>query len=597
MTTSRRRRAATALLLAAGLTLGVATPAAAAAPPALSSVAPEPAPIGTLVTLTGSSLSGATTVAFTGVGAAPFTVTDDTALTTTLPAGAVDGVVTVTTPDGSASLPFDVDEPPPAVDGLSARAGDRTVALRWVRPVDAVDVVVRRADAATAPESPADGQGIAVGSVDQVTDTGLVNGATYTYAVWTRDAAGSFGPRVTVTVVPTVPAASAVRIGVSAATVTHGAAVRVSGVVTRADGLPEPGAVVVLLARPRGAGSFAGVMSAVTDASGAVRFLPRVLQHTEYLLRRPGDAFAAESRSSVATVLARHGLSTRLSAGVVAVGGAAVVDGRVAPRVPGLQVRLERQTSAGWQTAAYTTLDSTGAYRFPVRTTRAGEQVLRVVTTPGAGHLPAVGATVRLLALDRTLREGMSGDDVLAVERRLTALRYDVGPMSGYFDYDTRLAVMAFQKVHGLARTGVLDGSTRTRLANPMTPRLRYPVTGLSVEIDLTKQVLYLGRGGSIQRILPVSSGNNQLYTVDGVTSRAVTPVGSYRIERKIDGVRVSRLGELFQPAYFIGGYAIHGSPSVPAYPASHGCVRVTKSAMSRLFPLLPVGTPVHLYY
>ena len=42
-------------------------------------------------------------------------------------------------------------------------------------------------------------------------------------------------------------------------------------------------------------------------------------------------------------------------------------------------------------------------------------------------------------------------------------------------------------------------------------------------------------------------------------------------VQRKINGVRVSRLGELYRPAYFVGGYAIHGSPSVPNFPASHG--------------------------
>jgi lipoprotein-anchoring transpeptidase ErfK/SrfK len=108
--------------------------------------------------------------------------------------------------------------------------------------------------------------------------------------------------------------------------------------------------------------------------------------------------------------------------------------------------------------------------------------------------------------------------------------------------------------------------------------------------------VLYFSRDGVVQRILPVSSGNNALYTVDGITSRAVTPVGSFRVQRKINGVRVSRLGQLYQPAYFAGGYAIHGSPSVPGLPASHGCIRVTRPAMARLFPLLPVGTPVWVY-
>ena len=38
------------------------------------------------------------------------------------------------------------------------------------------------------------------------------------------------------------------------------------------------------------------------------------------------------------------------------------------------------------------------------------------------------------------------------------------------------------------------------------------------------------------------------------------------------------------------------GAPSVPAFPASHGCVRITTAAMDRLFDRLPVGTPMLVY-
>ena len=41
---------------------------------------------------------------------------------------------------------------------------------------------------------------------------------------------------------------------------------------------------------------------------------------------------------------------------------------------------------------------------------------------------------------------------------------------------------------------------------------------------------------------------------------------------------------------------AVHGSWSVPAYPASHGCVRVTIAVMDRLYNGLPVGLPVKVY-
>jgi lipoprotein-anchoring transpeptidase ErfK/SrfK len=49
-------------------------------------------------------------------------------------------------------------------------------------------------------------------------------------------------------------------------------------------------------------------------------------------------------------------------------------------------------------------------------------------------------------------------------------------------------------------------------------------------------------------------------------------------------------------PNYFYGGYAVHGMTSVPAYPASHGCVRMTVPTMDRMWSSLSVGMPVAIY-
>jgi lipoprotein-anchoring transpeptidase ErfK/SrfK len=127
--------------------------------------------------------------------------------------------------------------------------------------------------------------------------------------------------------------------------------------------------------------------------------------------------------------------------------------------------------------------------------------------------------------------------------------------------------------------------------------RLRNPAAGRAIEIDLRKQVLYLSEGGVLRRILDVSTGSGKLYEQDGVTHRATTPVGSFAIQRKInDPNHKSPLGILYRPAFFYQGWAIHGSSSVPAFPASHGCVRITDPAMDRLYDLLTIGTPVTVF-
>ena len=49
----------------------------------------------------------------------------------------------------------------------------------------------------------------------------------------------------------------------------------------------------------------------------------------------------------------------------------------------------------------------------------------------------------------------------------------------------------------------------------------------------------------------------------------------------------------LWYPLYFKGGFAIHGYPSVPAYPASHGCVRIPMWIAPSLYGKHGHGTTV----
>jgi N-acetylmuramoyl-L-alanine amidase len=215
--------------------------------------------------------------------------------------------------------------------------------------------------------------------------------------------------------------------------------------------------------------------------------------------------------------------------------------------------------------------------------------VLAGALTTGLLVAPANAAT-------RVLRIGSRGADVLALERRLAGLRYDVGRVDSVFDNSTFHGVVAFQKVNGLARDGAVGPKTRAKLARPASPRVIVRRAGSSLEINLSRQVMIYARGGGIVRIFDISSGSGRLYTVDGQTRRAITPTGNFRITRKINAWRTSKLGRLYRPAYFYGGYAVHGSWSVPAYPASHGCVRVTIAVMDRLYNGLPVGLPVKVY-
>ena len=81
-------------------------------------------------------------------------------------------------------------------------------------------------------------------------------------------------------------------------------------------------------------------------------------------------------------------------------------------------------------------------------------------------------------------------------------------------------------------------------------------------------------------------------YQPDGITNLICEDGTAHYV---VDGWDPGPLGRLYRPRYFNGGIAVHGYPSVPSTPASHGCVRVTLGAMDHLWSskLLPIGRTV----
>jgi hypothetical protein len=186
--------------------------------------------------------------------------------------------------------------------------------------------------------------------------------------------------------------------------------------------------------------------------------------------------------------------------------------------------------------------------------------------------------------------------EIIETEQRLWDLGYWAGPIDGKFDSASRHALVAFQKVERRRRTGVLTQEELKALENARRP-LAWHVGVGHVEIDLTRQVLFvIDESGTVSRILPVSTGNGELYVDHGEVHRARTPTGTFKVLRKINGWRLSSLGLLYYPSYILNGIAIHGSLSIPTYAASHGCIRIPMFAAKELSGMLPVGTEVIVY-
>ena len=275
--------------------------------------------------------------------------------------------------------------------------------------------------------------------------------------------------------------------------------------------------------------------------------------------------------------------------------------GAVRPRPARGHVVIERRQSGGpWQRVGKASVGGAVHFRFPVSFSSTGNYAYRALRASDATHGAGKSGIGRVRAVQRTLRSGMTGPDVKALQRRLTALHYDVAGVDGSFDYDTLHAVIAFQKVNGLNRDGVVGPDVWQALDNPRQETLRYPgdAATAGVEVDLKHQVVLYGVHGKVKRIIDASTGGGYYYTgSDGTQQKAITPTGHFQIVYKRDGWVTSPLGTLYRPAYFnYSGYAIHGEDQVPSYPASHGCVRITVPAMDRMNAKLPVGLSVWIY-
>jgi hypothetical protein len=99
-------------------------PSCGVPPPTVDGFDPTSGEAGTSVAITGSNFDGATAVRFNGTSAS-FTVDDPSDITATVPAGATDGPISVTTPGGTAAsaASFDVIVPPPTIDSFLPSSG------------------------------------------------------------------------------------------------------------------------------------------------------------------------------------------------------------------------------------------------------------------------------------------------------------------------------------------------------------------------------------------------------------------------------------------------------------------------------------------
>ncbi len=186
--------------------------------------------------------------------------------------------------------------------------------------------------------------------------------------------------------------------------------------------------------------------------------------------------------------------------------------------------------------------------------------------------------------LTMSLGSGSAGVAVAALQDRLATLGYlPRGYATDAYDYRTLQAVVAFQGWEGLARDGVAGPITLARLRTASRPRAWSTATR-HMELHKQQQVLLLVDGGAVERAIHVSTA----------APGHVTPAGTFTIFRK-EMMSWSVPFQVWMPyaSYFSGGYALHEYPDVPAYPASHGCVRVPAGDSLVVWEFATLGTPI----
>src|SRR4051812_39177863 len=264
-------------------------------------------------------------------------------------------------------------------------------------------------------------------------------------------------------------------------------------------------------------------------------------------------------------------------------GDRVLVTGRLRPYVAGQKVRVELLRKGKRVTSVRAIVRKGGKYSARLRVRRTGGLVARATHKKTAKQKAARSKWVRFSSLTPRAHVGSHGEKVKLLQRALARLAY-VTSRGGSYDDATARAVLAYRKVNGMARISSANTTIFRRLwAGRGGYRLHYPKAGKHVEFDWSRQVLVLADDGAPVRIYHASSGKPSTPTV----------FGTFHFYRKQPGTNSHGM---VHSNYFIGGYAIHGYPSVPNYPASHGCIRVPIPNAAAINHRIRLGETIFVY-
>ncbi len=235
-----------------------------------------------------------------------------------------------------------------------------------------------------------------------------------------------------------------------------------------------------------------------------------------------------------------------------------------------------------------------GSYRARVKDGRAVLQIpfrgvdgfTLDVTLPAAAGLDGRSFQAKVGVPAKTLSAGSSGPYVKGMLTGLQRLKFIVPGVGSTFSTSVKDSVMAFQKAYRLSRTYVFNTACWRKLDGAKLIKPKYSSPSTHLEVDKTRQILMVVKGGKPIGIICVSTGatNN-------------TPEGSFHIQQMHPFTTSGFGGILVRTMGFVGNFAIHGYAPVPPYPASHGCVREPIWACYWVFDHSFVGEALYVYH
>ena len=218
-----------------------------------------------------------------------------------------------------------------------------------------------------------------------------------------------------------------------------------------------------------------------------------------------------------------------------------------------------------------------GSARLKVPTDFVGRGSL-VVKLPATPDFLSSKTNVKVRATARRLRKGDRGRDVKALVQHLRELRFYTPKPGRRYTNKVGDVVLAFRKAHDLPRNKWMTTRVWRELvsASPMRPRRHG--SGTYIEVDKTRQIMMVVRDGKVLGTMHVSTGKT-----------GNTPEGRFGIFQRGGSY-------LYRYMAFKGNFGWPGYNPVPAYPASHGCVRQPMWAADWTFRKTTYGTTVHVY-